>query len=160
MPGMMDTVLDIGVCDATVPGLLRLTGNPRLVWDSYRRLVQSFAEVVHHLPGERFDAALASRMKEAGAQSIFDLDFQALRTLARDFLDLFEELAGAPFPQQPVEQLQAAVAAVWASWAGDKAVEYRRLHGLAEDLGTAVTVQQMVFGNAGGTSGAGVAVYA
>lgn len=157
MPGMMETVLDIGLCDATIPGLLRLTGNPRLVWDSYRRLIQSYAEVVHRVPAERFDAALAARMREAEVPSPADLDFQSLRALARDFLDLFEELAGAPFPQQPMEQLQAAVIAVWTSWEGDKAIEFRRLHDIADDLGTAVTIQQMVFGNAGGTSGAGVA---
>ncbi len=156
MPGMLETVLDIGICDATVPGLLRLTGNPRLVWDSYRRLVQSFAEVVHQLPANRFDAALQARIEEAGVESASELDFQSLRLLTRDYLELFEELVGHGFPQQPLSQLEAAVAAVWASWAADKAVEYRRLHQLSDDLGTAVTVQRMVYGNAGGTSGAGV----
>jgi pyruvate,orthophosphate dikinase len=157
MPGMMETVLDIGIGEASVPGLLRLTGNPRLVWDSYRRLVQSFAEVVHGLPALAFEAALAARIREAAVASLRDLDFQGLRALTRDYLELFEELVGKPFPQQPIEQLEAAVIAVWASWEGAKAREYRRLHGLSDDLGTAATVQQMVFGNAGGTSGAGVA---
>jgi pyruvate,orthophosphate dikinase len=157
MPGMLETVLDVGICDATVPGLLRLTGNPRLVWDSYRRLVQSFAEVVHRIPSTRFDAALEARMREADMSMAGELDFQSLRALARDFLDLFEELAGTPFPQQPIEQLEAAIIAVWASWDGEKAVQYRRINGLSDELGTAVTVQRMVYGNAGGTSGAGVA---
>jgi len=157
MPGMLETVLDIGVCDATAQGLLRLTGNPRLVWDSYRRLVQSFAEVVRRLPPARFDALLATRLQEAGVAIVQELDFQDLRTLARDYLSLFEELVGRPFPQQPIDQLEAAVVAVWGSWAGDKAVQYRRLNNLSDDLGTAVAVQRMVFGNAGGTSGSGVA---
>jgi len=157
MPGMLDTVLDIGLCDAAVPGLLRLTGNPRLAWDSYRRLVASFAEVVHQIPPTGFDALLGARLQEAGVATAGELDFQSLRALTRDYLKLYEEQAGAPFPQQPREQLEAAVIAVWASWSGDKAVQYRRLSGLSDELGTAVTVQRMVYGNAGGTSGAGVA---
>jgi len=157
MPGMMDTVLDIGMCEATLPGLLRLTGNPRFVWDNYRRFVQSFAEVVHRVPAQHFDTALAARMREHGATTLRELDFQGLRALTRDYLDVFEEFVGKPLPQRPLDQLEAAVVAVWFSWAGDKAVEYRRLNALSDDLGTAVTVQQMVFGNAGGTSGAGVA---
>ena len=157
MPGMLDTVLDIGLCDASVPGLLRLTGNPRLAWDSYRRLVCSFAEVVQQIPSARFEAILAERMREAGVAIAAELDFQSLRTLTRDYLDLYEEQVGAPFPQQPREQLEAAVIAVWDSWASDKAVQYRRLNNLSDDGGTAVTVQRMVYGNAGGTSGAGVA---
>ena len=157
MPGMLDTVLDIGLCDASVPGLLRLTGNPRLAWDSYRRLVSSFAEVVHQIPASRFDAILAARMQEAGVATAAELDFQSLRTLTRDYLDLYEEQVGALFPQQPREQLEAAVIAVWDSWASDRAVQYRRLNNLSDEGGTAVTVQRMVYGNAGGTSGAGVA---
>lgn len=157
MPGMLDTVLDIGLCDATVPGLLRLTGNPRLAWDSYRRLVSSFAEVVHQISASRFDEILARRMQEAGVATAAELDFQSLRTLTRDYLELYEEQVGALFPQQPREQLKAAVIAVWDSWASDKAVQYRRLNNLSEEGGTAVTVQRMVYGNAGGTSGAGVA---
>ena len=157
MPGMLETVLDIGMCDATVPGLLRLTGNPRLVWDSYRRCVQSFAEVVHRVPPGRFDVALVAQLHAAGVQTVRELDFQGLRALTRDDLRLFEEATGQPFPQQPLDQLEAAVIAVWRSWSADKAVEYRRLNKLSDDLGTAVTVQRMVFGNAGGSSGAGVA---
>ena len=157
MPGMLETVLDIGMCDATVPGLLRLTGNARLVWDSYRRLVQSFAEVVHQVPAARFEAALAARIDAAAVDSASELDFQSLRRLTRDYLGLYEELVGHAFPQHPLDQLEAAVVAVWASWAAAKAIEYRRLNELFDDLGTAVTVQRMVYGNAGGTSGAGVA---
>jgi pyruvate,orthophosphate dikinase len=157
MPGMMETVLDVGIGEATVSGLLRLTGNPRLVWDSYRRLVQSFAEVVHGLPARQFEEAHSARLREAGAATLRNLDFQGLRALTRDYLELFEALAQRPFPQSPLEQLEAAVVAVWASWDGAKARQYRQLQGIADDAGTSVTVQQMVFGNAGGTSGSGVA---
>lgn len=157
MPGMMETILDVGLNGATVRGLLRLTGNPRLAWDSYRRLVQSFAEVVHHFPAERFAAALDKRLQLSGVESERELDFQALKGLTDDYLELFEDHAGVPFPQNPFDQLEAAVASIWQSWAGAKAVAYRRLNGISDDLGTAVTVQCMVYGNAGGTSGAGVA---
>jgi pyruvate, orthophosphate dikinase len=153
---MLDTALDIGLCDSTVPGLLRLTGNPRLVWDSYRRLVASFAKTVHGISNSHFDTALATRMKEARVASVAELDFQSLRTLTRDYLELYEQVVGSPFPQTPREQLEAAVIAVWASWASDKATQYRRLNGLSDESGTAVTVQRMIYGNAGGTSGAGV----
>ncbi|MGZ5104615.1 MAG: PEP/pyruvate-binding domain-containing protein [Usitatibacter sp.] len=157
MPGMMDTILNVGLNGATVRGLLRLTGNPRLAWDSYRRLVQSFAEVVHHFPAERFAQAQATRLRESRVESVRELDFQALKGLAEDYLELYEDHAGTPFPQNPFDQLEAAVASIWKSWSGDKAAAYRKLSGLPDDLGTAVTVQRMVYGNAGGTSGAGVA---
>ena len=157
MPGMLETVLDVGLCEATVPGLLRLTGNPRLVWDSYRRLVQSFAQAVHGAPARPFDAALDARMREAGVASAADLDFDSLRSLARDFLDIHESVTGTSFPQQPLQQLEGAIAAVWSSWEGEKATHYRKMQRIRDDAGTAVTVQRMVYGNAGGTSGAGVA---
>ncbi len=156
MPGMLDTVLDVGLCDATAPGLLRLTGNPRLVWDSYRRLVQGYGEVVRGLEPAVFEAALASVREECGAARIEALDFRGLRLLTHRFLEAFAEAAGEPFPQSPVAQLEAATAAVFASWWGDRARSYRASHRIPDNLGTAVTVQQMVFGNAGATSGAGV----
>jgi pyruvate,orthophosphate dikinase len=157
MPGMMDTILDIGLNDGTVRGLLRLTGNPRLAWDSYRRLVQSYAEVVHHCPADRFAAKLDERLRQSGVASARELDFRALKGLTDDYLELYEECAGEPFPQNPLDQLECAVAGIWRSWASDKAVAYRKMTGLSDELGTAVTVQRMVYGNAGGTSGAGVA---
>ena len=157
MPGMMETILNVGLNGATVRGLLRLTGNPRLAWDSYRRLVQSFAEVVHHCPAERFARLQAGRVSEARVDSVRELDFQSLKALTEDFLELFEDYTGAPFPQNPFDQLEAAVASIWESWTGAKAAAYRKLNGVADDLGTAVTVQRMVYGNGGGTSGAGVA---
>lgn len=157
MPGMMDTLLNIGLCDATIHGFMRLTGNPRLAWDSYRRLVQQFAEVVHGADAAPFRAALDASLREAGAEAARELDFRQLAQLAREYLALFQDLTGQAFPQDPMAQLEAAIAAVFASWKSERATEYRRLNGLSESLGTAVTVQRMVFGNAGGTSGAGVA---
>ncbi|MGZ5072762.1 MAG: PEP/pyruvate-binding domain-containing protein [Usitatibacter sp.] len=157
MPGMMETILNVGLNGSTVRGLLRLAGNPRLAWDSYRRLVQSFAEVVHHCPAERFARVQARRVRQAGVESVRELDFQSLKALTEDFLELFEDHVGAPFPQNPFDQLEAAVTSIWQSWGAAKAVAYRKLNGVPDDLGTAVTVQRMVYGNAGGTSGAGVA---
>jgi len=156
MPGMMDTVLNIGLCDSTLPGLLRLTGNPRLAWDSYRRLVQGFAEVVQGARPEPFAAAASEELQRSGTERLDRLDFRGLRSLAMRFLDVYAEAVGEPFPQSPAEQLDAAAAAVFRSWNSEKAVAYRRANRISSDLGTAVTVQQMVFGNSGGSSGAGV----
>jgi pyruvate,orthophosphate dikinase len=153
MPGMMETLLNIGLCDATVPGLLRLTGNPRLVWDAYRRLVAGFGETVLGVPAAVFEADLQAA---AGGRDERELDFAELRALTRAHLASVRRAAGQPFPQDPQAQLQAAIGAVLASWQAPKAVDYRRLKDLPDSLGTAVTVQRMVFGNAGGTSGAGV----
>jgi pyruvate,orthophosphate dikinase len=156
MPGMLDTVLNVGLCDATAAGLLRLTGNPRLVWDSYRRLVQGFGEVVLGLAPTVFGGPLSAVLEESRAPAVEALDFRGLRLLTRRFLEAFAEAAGEPFPQSPADQLETAAAAVFASWWGARARSYRASHGIPDDLGTAVTVQQMVFGNAGATSGAGV----
>jgi pyruvate,orthophosphate dikinase len=156
MPGMMETVLNVGLCEATVPGLLRLTGNPRLVWDSYRRLIECYAETVAGLPAEPFAAARRAALAAAGVATLPELDFRALRALAADELERYATAAGRPFPQAPLEQLEHAVSAVLRSWDGAKARWYRTAHGIGDELGTAVTVQRMVFGNAGGTSGAGV----
>jgi pyruvate,orthophosphate dikinase len=157
MPGMMETILDVGLTETTRRGLLRLTGNPRLVWDSYRRLVQSFAEVVHHCDPAAFDAIVDHHQQEAGVERSQELDYRSLAQVTRDSLTLFESLTGRTFPDDPMEQLEAAIRAVFDSWQSRKAVEYRRLNNLDDDLGTAVTVQRMVFGNSGGTSGSGVA---
>jgi pyruvate,orthophosphate dikinase len=153
MPGMMDSLLNIGLCDATVGGLLRQTGNPRLVWDAYRRLVASYGEVVAGLPATRFDEATIALF---GGRDERELDFAELRSLTQRLLQVYADGAGRPFPQDPVEQLGGAIEAVFASWQSPKAREYRRLNHIAEAVGTAVTVQCMVFGNAGGQSGAGV----
>jgi len=157
MPGMLETVLNVGLNSTTLRGFLRMTGNPRLVWDSWRRLIQSFAEVVHGVAGGEFDRLLAEALAEHRLATSRDLDFHQMKGLAAAYLDLYARLVGAPFPQDPLDQLEAAVGAVFRSWDSDKAVAYRHSNGLADDLGTAVTVQRMVFGNAGGTSGSGVA---
>lgn len=157
MPGMLETVLDVGLTPASLDGLIRFTGNPRLAWDTYRRLLQNYAEVVADLPAAPFEALLAAASADAGAESERELDFRALRSLTQAMLQLYAELAGAAFPADPMEQLAQAVAAVFRSWDAPKAADYRRLKGLDDAAGTAVTVQTMVFGNAGGQSGAGVA---
>ena len=153
MPGMMETLLNIGLCDATVGGLLRRTGQPRLVWDAYHRLVAGFGEVVAGIPAAAFEAATTALV---GKRDERELDFADLRALTRRFLDVYAEQSGRPFPQEPAAQLDAAIHAVFASWQSPKACEYRRLNSLSDDIGTAVTVQAMVFGNGGGQSGAGV----
>jgi pyruvate,orthophosphate dikinase len=157
MPGMMETVLNIGLNAETVEALIRLTGNPRLAWDSYRRLVQSYAEVVAYLPTAPFDALVADALKSGEVDDERDLDHRDLRTLTVAMLDCYRTLTGNAFPADPREQLAAAAAAVFRSWDATKAVSYRRLNGIDDKAGTAVTVQTMVFGNAGGESGAGVA---
>lgn len=157
MPGMLDTVLNVGLNDATVDGLVRMTGNPRLAWDSYRRLVQSYAEVVHGARPDAFDAARARQLGAARLSDPGELDFRALRELSAEYLEIFRELTGEGFPQSPLDQLAAATEAVFRSWSGGKALEYRRIHRLPGAAGTAVCVQTMVYGNSGGTSGAGVA---
>lgn len=153
MPGMMETLLNVGLCDATVGGLIRATGNPRLVWDAYRRLVATYGEVVGGLPPAAFEEAQAALVPGRDER---DLDFAELRALTRRYLEVYAQAAGRPFPQDPADQLAGAIAAVFASWRSAKAAEYRRMNGIAEDLGTAVTVQTMVFGNGGGRSGSGV----
>jgi pyruvate,orthophosphate dikinase len=157
MPGMLDTVLNVGLCDITLPGLLRVTGNPRLAWDSYRRLVQAFAEVVHGVDPVVFATAVQAELQVRGVERLEDLDFRGLRALTASFLDLHADVAGEPFPQSPAEQLEAAIAAVFRSWNSPRALAYRHVNGIPANLGTAVTVQNMVFGNSGGNSGAGVA---
>ncbi len=156
MPGMMDTLLNIGLSDTTACGLLRSTGNPRLVWDSYRRLVAHFAEVVFSAPPQPFMAALEKMLARERLDRSGELDYLSSRELTRIYLRLFEELTGRPFPQNPFQQLELAAQAVLASWDSPRATEYRRLYGVSDDLCTAITVQKMAFGNAGGTSGAGV----
>jgi pyruvate,orthophosphate dikinase len=153
MPGMMETLLNIGLCDATLPGFLRQTGNPRLVWDTYRRLVASYGEVVHHMPASIFDAESAALL---GGHDERDLDFAELRALTRRYLDAYQRACGLAFPQEPRAQLTGAIGAVFASWQSTKAFEYRRQRRIPDTIGTAVTVQTMVYGNAGGRSGSGV----
>jgi pyruvate,orthophosphate dikinase len=151
MPGMLDTVLNLGLNGASVDGLARVTGNARFAWDSYRRFVQMFGNVSCGVPGERFEDVIAAAKAERGVELDTELDVDALRELTARFKALYD------FPQDPREQLRLAIRAVFASWTGKRAVEYRRINRIPDDWGTAVNVQQMVFGNKGGTSGSGVA---
>lgn len=156
MPGMMETLLNIGLCDTSFTGLLRMTGNPALAWDSWRRLIQNFGEVVHGIPAGIFDQTLLARLQQTEADHAQMLDTADLRALTQANLEHYQQQTGLPFPQQPLDQLNAAVEAVFRSWNSPKARAYRSLHRIDPSLGTAVVVQTMVFGNAGGTSGSGV----
>jgi pyruvate,orthophosphate dikinase len=156
MPGMMETVLDVGLNADTVEALIRQTGNPRLAWDCFRRLVQAYAEVVTGLPTAPFDALMAAALEAAEVETERELDHRDLRRLTRAMLACYRDLAGQPFPVEPAAQLLGAAEGVLRSWRAEKAVTYRRLNGIDDAAGTAVTVQRMVFGNAGGASGAGV----
>lgn len=157
MPGMMETILNIGLCDATLRGIVRMTGNPRLSWDSYRRLIQSLAEVVHGVPHDAFEDMLEEYLAEEEVPHAGELDSKALSDLTQDYLNLFMTLTGQEFPQRPIDQLVQAVEAVFRSWDSPRAVEFRRLHDIKGLRGTAVIIQNMVFGNMGGNSGSGVA---
>lgn len=156
MPGMLETGLNIGLNDQTVHGFIGMTGDPRLAWDSFRRLIQGYAEVVAEAGRDRF-ASLVERMCVSEcAASEAELDSEALERLTQQFRDLAAN-AGAVVPDDPYAQLTEAARAVYRSWNSARAREYRRLNRLDDLAGTAVTVQAMVFGNAGATSGAGVA---
>jgi pyruvate, orthophosphate dikinase len=157
MPGMMDTVLNLGLNDDSVEGLARKTGNERFAWDSYRRFVQMFGNVVREVPGERLEETIKQLKAERGVKLDTELDVAALRELTGRFKALFREVTGEDFPQDPQEQLRQSIRAVFDSWMGERAVHYRRIHRIPDDWGTAVNVQQMVFGNKGETSGSGVA---
>ena len=157
MPGMLETVLNVGMCETAARGLIALTGNPRLAWDSYRRLIESFAAAVHGCPREPFEHAVHGELAAARVTRPRDLGASVLEQLVRAHLDRYARLTDEPFPQDPLDQLVAAVNAVLDSWTTPKARKYRGLHGISGDMGTAVILQRMVFGNAGGVSGAGVA---
>ncbi len=156
MPGMMETVLNIGLNASTLRAVIRMTGNPRLAYDCRRRLVQQYAEVVHAVAPARFDARRDAVLADLGAAEIAELDTGSLATMAAAFDDEFEHATGERFPTDPVQQLSLAIEAVFRSWASPRAQSYRRLNGIPDDLGTAATVQAMVFGNMGPGSGSGV----
>jgi len=157
MPGMLDTILDVGLCDVSLGGLLTASGDPAFVWDSYRRLVQCYAEVVEGCPPDPFRAEVDAVLAGAAVPDVSELDVASLRELVGRLQLVYQSLTGRPFPQDPHEQLLGAVEAVLRSWNSERAVEYRRLEGLSGLPGTAVTVQTMVFGNLGLRSGSGVA---
>jgi pyruvate,orthophosphate dikinase len=156
MPGMMDTILNLGLNDVAVEGLARSTGNDRFAFDSYRRLIQMFGEVVDGIDGHLFEQQLADVKHAKGVQQDTDLDADDLRGLTGVFRAIYEEQTGGPFPQDAHDQLTRAVRAVFESWDTPRAQVYRRAHAIPDDIGTAVNVVQMVFGNKGQTSGTGV----
>ncbi len=168
MPGMMDTVLNIGLCSATIPGFLKKTNNPRFVWDSYRRLIMMYADVVMEKaegiePAEgrsirkQLDIMLDEFKKSKGYKSDTEIKAEELKLLAEEFKKKVKEVLGTPFPDDAKQQLEGGIKAVFKSWNGKKAVSYRRIEGIPDDWGTAVNVQAMVFGNMGDTSATGVA---
>jgi pyruvate,orthophosphate dikinase len=158
MPGMMDTVLNIGLNDESVLGLAaQADGNDRFAWDSYRRLIQMFGKTVLDIDGEYFDEALEDAKKAKGTHNDLDLTAEDLRGLVETFKTIVEKEAGRTFPQDPREQMDLAIRAVFDSWNGDRAKLYRRQERIPNDLGTAVNICSMVFGNLGMDSGTGVA---
>ena len=157
MPGMMETVLNVGLNADALHGLIRSTGHPRFAWDCYRRIIQAYAEVVRGLPADRFEEALTAELQRGGVPSESELDAASLRAVCTANLERFERDTGAAFPQDPRVQLRQAVEAVFRSWQSVPARTFRAMHQLDDAAGTAVTVQVMVFGNMGQRSGSGVA---
>jgi pyruvate,orthophosphate dikinase len=157
MPGMMDTILDIGLSDASVDGLAAATGSERFAWDSYRRLMQMFGSTVLGIDPARFSTMLEAVERSTGAAGDVDLDVSALRGLVAEYKAIVRDATGRDFPQDPREQLDMAVKAVFDSWNTERARVYRRQERIPHDLGTAVNVMAMVYGNLGPDSGTGVA---
>ncbi len=157
MPGMMDTVLNLGLNEETTKGLAALTKDERFALDARRRFIQMFGKTVKGIDGEKFEHALQEAKKKAGVKTDPDLKPEQLRPLVARFLSIYKEETGRDFPTDPVEQLRDAIDAVFKSWNTDRAKTYRRMERIPDDLGTAVNVQMMVFGNMGETSGTGVA---
>jgi pyruvate, orthophosphate dikinase len=157
MPGMMETVLNIGLSDTSVDGLARAAGDERFAWDSYRRLIQMFGKTVLDIGGEHFEDAIDAAKNAKGVTSDLDLDAEDLRGLVEAYKGIVREQAGREFPQEPREQMDLAIRAVFESWNTERAKLYRRQERIPHDLGTAVNVCSMVFGNLGPDSGTGVA---
>ncbi|MGH2868733.1 MAG: pyruvate, phosphate dikinase, partial [Solirubrobacteraceae bacterium] len=157
MPGMLDTVLNLGLSDESVQGLAKATDNERFAWDSYRRFVQMFGNVSRGIAGERFEDAIKAAKEQREVRQDTELDVEALKELTETFKEIYREETGDEFPQDPQEQLRLAIRAVFDSWLGERAIAYRRMNRIPDDWGTAVNVQQMVFGNQGDSSGSGVA---
>ncbi|RIK42054.1 MAG: pyruvate, phosphate dikinase [Chloroflexi bacterium] len=157
MPGMMDTVLNIGLNDETAQGLIAQTGNPRFVYDSYRRLVQMFGAVVMGVPDEPFEQVIEDVKRERGVKLDIELSAEEWQRITERFKGLIKAYKGVDFPQDPYRQLELATRAVFDSWFGKRATDYRKATGIPHDLGTAVNIQTVVFGNMGDNSGTGVA---
>ena len=156
MPGMMDTVLNLGLNDTTVEGLVKDSGDERFAYDSYRRFIQMYGDVVLGVEHHTFEDLLEDHKAESGVELDTELTPDNLRTLVDDYLALVEKELGTPFPQDPLEQLWGAISAVFGSWMNDRAITYRRLHAISAEWGTAVNVQAMVFGNMGDDCATGV----
>jgi pyruvate,orthophosphate dikinase len=157
MPGMMDTVLNLGLTEETMKGLAALTQDERFALDARRRFIQMFGKTVKNIDGELFENALREARRAAGVKTDPELNPAALRKLVARYLDIYKDATHAGFPEKPIEQLRDAIEAVFRSWNTPRAVTYRRMERIPDDLGTAVNVQMMVFGNMGPTSGTGVA---
>ncbi len=156
MPGMMDTILNLGLNDQSVEALARKINNPRFAYDSYRRLIQMFGSIVMNIPKRAFEEAFDKKKQQKKARLDTDLDVAALKEVVVEFKRLVKKHAGREFPQDVHEQLLMARDAVFRSWNGERAKHYRRINNISDDLGTAVNVVSMVFGNLGETSGTGV----
>ena len=157
MPGMMDTILNLGLNDVAVEGFAKKTGNPRFAYDSYRRFIQMFSDVVMEIPKSTFEKIIDEVKEQKGVKFDVELDADDMKTLIVRFKEYYKEQKGTEFPQDPKEQLMEAVKAVFRSWNNPRAIVYRRMNDIPGDWGTAVNVQTMVFGNMGNTSGTGVA---
>ncbi|MGB3210152.1 MAG: pyruvate, phosphate dikinase [Desulforhopalus sp.] len=158
MPGMMDTVLNIGMNDETVEGLIESTGDPKVAYDLYRRLIQMFGSVVMHIPDDKFEEVITRTRKQAGVKSDTELTAEHWMAVTEEFKNVFRFHTHHHFPTEPYAQLQMATEAVFMSWNGKRAIDYRNAAGIAHDLGTAVTIVTMVYGNLGDDSGTGVAL--
>ncbi|OMH40578.1 pyruvate, phosphate dikinase [Desulfurobacterium indicum] len=157
MPGMMDTILNLGLNDESVEGLAESTGNERFAWDSYRRFIQMFGNVVMGIPHEKFEEILEAKKEEVGAKADIDLTAEDFKDIVKKYKEMVKRETGQEFPQDPYKQLEMAVRAVFDSWNNPRAIRYREINKIPEDYGTAVNVVAMVFGNMGDTSGTGVA---
>ena len=157
MPGMMDTILNLGINDKVVEGLAEITGNPRFAYDSYRRFIQMFSDVVKELPKSNFERIIDEIKESKGVKLDTELTADDLKDMVARFKQYYKEKMGEDFPQEPKKQLIEAVQAVFRSWDNPRAIVYRRMNDIPHDWGTAVNVQTMVFGNTGNNSGTGVA---
>ncbi|HUP90538.1 MAG TPA: PEP/pyruvate-binding domain-containing protein, partial [Longimicrobiales bacterium] len=156
MPGMMETILNLGLNDTTVEALARASENPRFAYDSYRRFIQMYSDVVLGVPHHDFEAILTNRKGHRGVKEDTDLDEDDLRSVVQEYKQLVKERTGAAFPEDPETQLWGAIEAVFRSWNIDRAVAYRKMNGISDEVGTAVSVCSMAYGNMGDDSGTGV----
>src|SRR5271170_39969 len=157
MPGMMNTILNLGLTDSSVEGLARKTDNPRFAYDGYRRIIDMFGSIAMGVEHEEFEHEMAGLKKERGVKLDTELNADDLKELVRRYKAVYQKNVGEPFPQDPKEQLWQSITAVFNIWMGKKAIEYRRIERISNLKGTAVNVQAMVFGNTGNNSGTGVA---